>query len=243
MESFDARACYRGKNKGKGKRPLNAKTQVVARGNQDLDLKSLTRQATTPGTALEMLILVIFVAGANKKAFRSKGEWFLWMGDAAAFLQGTQDTCERAGKLFLKAPILPWLRPEITGNVSVPLFTHGQQKSRDACWVLTVLIGCSSSIILIPTSPSLRRVDSVCGRYPAHPQRAFLISKVHRRLQAGREPTKRCCLTSPTHSRARNRSETEVTLSIAENDFTQGPDMLRVSCRGRKDDVLSSSDF
>ena len=98
-----SRACYRDKNKGKP--PLKAKTRVVARGNQDPDLRSLTRQAATPGRTSEMLIYMIYVSGANKKACRSKDEWFLWMGDATtAFLQGTQDVSERAGKLYLKAP-------------------------------------------------------------------------------------------------------------------------------------------
>eukprot|EP00435_Cladocopium_sp_Y103_P065211 s670_g27.t1 len=41
----------------------------------------------------------------NQMAFNTTMKWYLWIADAAtAFLQGHQDTSERAGKLFLRAP-------------------------------------------------------------------------------------------------------------------------------------------
>ena len=120
-----SRACYRDKNKNVP--PLKAKTRIVCRGNQDPDLVNLTRQAPTPTRTSEMLVYIIFVSGANGKAFGSEGQWYLWCGDAStAFLQGTPDWSERSGKLYLKAPrdpiiirakVFPHQLYEITGNI------------------------------------------------------------------------------------------------------------------------------
>ncbi|CAK9056155.1 unnamed protein product [Durusdinium trenchii] len=105
---ISSRACYRDKNKNVP--PLKAKTRIVARGNQDPDLKSLTRQAPTPTRVSEMMTFLIFLSGLHSKAFRSDKVWKLWAGDAStAFLQGQQDLSERAGKLYLKAPRDPLL--------------------------------------------------------------------------------------------------------------------------------------
>ena len=120
-----SRACYRDKNKNVP--PLKAKCRVVARGNQDPDLRSLTRQAATPSRTSEMLLLSIYISGANHRAFRSRDVWHLWLGDATtAFLQGSQDPSERDGKLYLRAPRDPIIEKakvftsdlyEVTGNV------------------------------------------------------------------------------------------------------------------------------
>lgn len=122
---ISSRACYRDKNKNVP--PLRAKTRIVARGNQDPDLRSLTRQAATPSRVSEMLTFVSFVSGLHGKAFRSPQTWRLWCGDVAtAFLQGQQDPSERAGKLYLKAPVDPIIKRakaftstlyEIVGNL------------------------------------------------------------------------------------------------------------------------------
>ena len=105
---ISSRACYRDKNKNVP--PLKAKTRIVARGNQDPDLQSLTRQAPTPTRVSEMMTFLIFLSGLHSKAFRSDKVWKLWAGDAStAFLQGQQDLSERAGKLYLKAPRDPLL--------------------------------------------------------------------------------------------------------------------------------------
>ncbi|CAK9043953.1 Protein NO VEIN (Protein EMBRYO DEFECTIVE 2597) [Durusdinium trenchii] len=105
---ISSRACYRDKNKNVP--PLKAKTRIVARGNQDPDLKSLARQAPTPTRVSEMMTFLIFLSGLRSKAFRSDKVWKLWAGDAStAFLQGQQDLSERAGKLYLKAPRDPLL--------------------------------------------------------------------------------------------------------------------------------------
>ena len=60
-------------------------------------------------------------------AFETAMAWKLWIADAAtAFLQGTQDVSERAGKLYLRAPRDPIIALagvfrsrlyEITGNL------------------------------------------------------------------------------------------------------------------------------
>lgn len=120
-----SRAVYRDKNKGIP--PLRAKARVVARGNQDPDLVSLTRQAATPNRISEMLILNIFLSGLHGMAFNSGIIWHLWSGDATtAFLQGVQDFSERAGKIWMKAPRDPIIKLagvfqselyEITGNI------------------------------------------------------------------------------------------------------------------------------
>ena len=73
-----SRACYRDKNKGVP--PLKAKTRIVARGNQDPDLKSLTRQAATPSRISEMLTYLIFISGLHGKAFGSTRTWKMWAG-------------------------------------------------------------------------------------------------------------------------------------------------------------------
>lgn len=73
-----SRACYRDKNKGVP--PLKAKTRIVARGNQDPDLKSLTRQAATPSRISEMLTYLIFISGLRGKAFGSTRTWKMWAG-------------------------------------------------------------------------------------------------------------------------------------------------------------------
>ena len=74
-----------------------------------------------------MLVYIIFVSGANSKAFGSRDVWLLWCGDAStAFLQGDPDWSERAGKLYLKPPRDPIVERakvfksqlyEITGNI------------------------------------------------------------------------------------------------------------------------------
>ena len=120
-----SRGCYRDKNKNVP--PLKAKTRIVCRGNQDPDLVNLTRQAPTPTRTSEMLVYIIFVSGANSKAFGSRDVWLLWCGDAStAFLQGDPDWSERAGKLYLKPPRDPIAERakvfksqlyEITGNI------------------------------------------------------------------------------------------------------------------------------
>ena len=120
-----SRGCYRDKNKNVP--PLKAKTRIVCRGNQDPDLVNLTRQAPTPTRTSEMLVYIIFVSGANSKAFGSRDVWLLWCGDAStAFLQGDPDWSERAGKLYLKPPRDPIVERakvfksqlyEITGNI------------------------------------------------------------------------------------------------------------------------------
>lgn len=120
-----SRGCYRDKNKNVP--PLRAKTRIVCRGNQDPDLVNLTRQAPTPSRNAEMLVYIVFVSGANGKAFQSSAVWYLWAGDAStAFLQGSPDWSERDGKLFLKPPRDPIIERakvfqsqlyEITGNI------------------------------------------------------------------------------------------------------------------------------
>ena len=142
-----SRACYRDKNKNVP--PLKAKTRIVCRGNQDPDLVNLTRQAPTPTRTSEMLVYIIFVSGANGKAFGSEGQWYLWCGDAStAFLQGTPDWSERSGKLYLKAPRDPIIirakvfhtsctRSPATYMVYPMLLLHGLLKLAKGCtiWV------------------------------------------------------------------------------------------------------------
>ena len=100
---INSRGCYRDKNKGVP--PLNAKARIVAQGNQDPDLRSLTRQSPTPNKVSEFLVMTIFISGINQMAFNTTLRWKLWIADAAiAFLQGVQDMSERAGKLYLRAP-------------------------------------------------------------------------------------------------------------------------------------------
>ena len=122
---INPRGCYRDKSKNVG--PVNAKTRIVAQGNQDPDLRSLTRQSPPPNRVAEFLILVTFISGINQMAFETAMAWKLWIADAAtAFLQGTQDVSERAGKLYLRAPRDPIIALagvfrsrlyEITGNL------------------------------------------------------------------------------------------------------------------------------
>ena len=122
---INSRGCYRDKNKGVP--PLNAKARIVAQGNQDPDLRSLTRQSPTPNRVSEFLVMAIFVSGINQMAFDSALRWKLWIADAAtAFLQGAQDMTERAGKLYLRAPrdeiikranVFKSMLYEITGNL------------------------------------------------------------------------------------------------------------------------------
>ena len=122
---INSRGCYRDESKNVG--PVNAKTRIVAQGNQDPDLRSLTRQSPPPNRVAEFLILVTFISGINQMAFETAMAWKLWIADAAtAFLQGTQDVSERAGKLYLRAPRDPIIALagvfrsrlyEITGNL------------------------------------------------------------------------------------------------------------------------------
>ena len=98
---INSRGCYRDKNKGVP--PLNAKARIVAQGNQDPDLRSLTRQSPTPNRVSEFLVMAIFVSGINQMAFDSALRWKLWIADAAtAFLQGAQDMTERAGNFIFE---------------------------------------------------------------------------------------------------------------------------------------------
>ena len=122
---INSRGCYRDKNKGVG--PVHPKTRIVAQGNQDPDLRSLTRQSPTPNRVSEFLVMAIFISGINQMVFNSTLTWYLWIADAAtAFLQGQQDTSERAGKLYLRAPrdgiiemanVFKSALYEITGNL------------------------------------------------------------------------------------------------------------------------------
>ena len=59
------RACYGDKNKDVP--PLKAKTRIVARRNQDPDLRALTRQAPTPSRISEMLTYLIFLSGLHQR--------------------------------------------------------------------------------------------------------------------------------------------------------------------------------
>ena len=100
---MSSRAVY--KDKSKGIPPLRAKCRVVIRGNQDPDLRSISRNAPTPSRLSEYLLLSIFVSGANQKAFGTATVWVLWSGDVStAFLQGQQNSQERNGKIFMRPP-------------------------------------------------------------------------------------------------------------------------------------------
>ncbi|CAJ1329046.1 unnamed protein product, partial [Effrenium voratum] len=102
------RACYRDKNKGVP--PLKAKCRVVVQGHQDPDLRSISRQAPTPGRLSEMIILMVFASGANLRAFCNPIKWYLWVADAkTAFLQGSQDLKERPNDIFIRGPRDPIL--------------------------------------------------------------------------------------------------------------------------------------
>ena len=102
------RACYRDKNKGVP--PLKAKCRVVVQGHQDPDLRSISRQAPTPGRLSEMIILMVFASGANLRAFCNPIKWYLWVADAkTAFLQGSQDVKERPNDIFIRGPRDPIL--------------------------------------------------------------------------------------------------------------------------------------
>ncbi|CAE7509174.1 RE1 [Symbiodinium sp. CCMP2456] len=98
-----ARAAYRDKAKGVG--PLRAKCRVVIIGCADPDIFSISRDSPTPTRLSEALLMTIATAGANRELGFSGDRWFLWASDAkSAFLQGTQDTSERAGPLFMLPP-------------------------------------------------------------------------------------------------------------------------------------------
>eukprot|EP00439_Symbiodinium_sp_Y106_P057908 s106_g8.t1 len=98
-----ARAAYRDKAKGVG--PLRAKCRVVIIGCADPDIFSISRDSPTPTRLSESLLMTIATAGANREFNFSRDRWFLWASDAkSAFLQGTQDTSERAGPLFMLPP-------------------------------------------------------------------------------------------------------------------------------------------
>ena len=122
---MSSRAVYRDKSKGVA--PLRAKCRVVIRGNQDPDLRSITGNAPTPSRLSELLLLAIYVSGANGKAFKTQTLWKLWTGDVStAFLQGQQNMEEREGKIFTRPPsdeivkragVFQSALFEITGNV------------------------------------------------------------------------------------------------------------------------------
>ncbi|CAJ1329503.1 unnamed protein product, partial [Effrenium voratum] len=100
--------AYRDKNKGVP--PLKAKCRVVVQGHQDPDLRSISRQAPTPGRLSEMIILMVFASGANLRAFCNPIKWYLWVADAkTAFLQGSQDVKERPNDIFIRGPRDPIL--------------------------------------------------------------------------------------------------------------------------------------
>ena len=98
-----ARAAYRDKAKGVG--PLRAKCRVVIIGCADPDIFSISRDSPTPTRLSEALLMAIATAGANRELGFTRDRWYLWASDAkSAFLQGTQDTSERAGPLYMLPP-------------------------------------------------------------------------------------------------------------------------------------------
>ena len=103
-----ARAAYRDKNRGKP--PLKPKTRVVIIGCGDPDLRQLSRDSPTPTRLSELVILAIAAAGANREFNNDGCLWALWLSDAEkAFLQGSQDTSERDGPIFMQSPRDPIL--------------------------------------------------------------------------------------------------------------------------------------
>ncbi|CAE8672696.1 unnamed protein product, partial [Polarella glacialis] len=116
-----SRICYRNKNPGG---VLAAKARCVAIGCGDPDLAQLNRDAPTPTRLSFILILQIYVSGANRKFNDLTDKWFLLSADAlTAFLQGTQ---QRDKRLFMQPPrdplversgIFPAELYEIVGNV------------------------------------------------------------------------------------------------------------------------------
>ena len=84
-----SRSCYRDKNVGVP--PLKAKARVVALGHTDPDLSLISRDSPTPSRLSEMILLTVYVSGANGRFARTKKRWQLKMADAStAFLQGRQ---------------------------------------------------------------------------------------------------------------------------------------------------------
>ena len=121
-----SRSCYRDKNVGVP--PLKAKARVVALGHTDPDLSLISRDSPTPSRLSEMILLTVYVSGANGRFANTQKRWHLKMADAStAFLQGRQPEKERPDHLYMSPPNDPialgvkgaWTAPlyRITGNV------------------------------------------------------------------------------------------------------------------------------
>lgn len=97
------RSCYRDKNTGTA--PLKAKARVVVLGHKDPDLHMINRDSPTPSRLSEMILLTIYISGANQRFGSSKKSWLLQAADAStAFLQGKQPEAERPGSLYMTPP-------------------------------------------------------------------------------------------------------------------------------------------
>ena len=96
--------AYRDKNKGVGE--VKAKCRMVLIGCQDPDIFSVSRDSPTPSRLSEALVLAIATAGANGEVNGDGATWRLWISDAkSAFLQKDQNTEERSGPLYMRAPL------------------------------------------------------------------------------------------------------------------------------------------
>ena len=141
-----SRGCYRDKACGIGE--LRPKCRIVALGHLDPDLKSLSRNAATPGRISEQLVYLFITAGYNRELFDTAYAWTAWSGDAAtAFLQGVQE--ERPMPLFLSPPKdglialtdtwtskLYRIRGNVYGLANAPLTWSREVKKEAVCFRL-----------------------------------------------------------------------------------------------------------
>jgi len=114
-----SRAAYKDKARGIGK--LRPKCRVVLIGCNDPDLRQLTRDSPTPSRISEFVVLSVASSGANRLFNNDNKRWSLWISDAEkAFLQGSQDTSERDGPLFMSPPSDPLITA--SGSFPAPLY-------------------------------------------------------------------------------------------------------------------------
>ncbi|OLP97211.1 hypothetical protein AK812_SmicGene20463 [Symbiodinium microadriaticum] len=127
-----ARAAYRDKAKGVG--PLRAKCRVVIIGCADPDIFSISRDSPTPTRLSEALLMTIATAGANRELGFTRDRWYLWASDAkSAFLQGTQDTSERAGPLYMLPPKDPLMEETNSFPADLYVITGFTRHGFDRC--------------------------------------------------------------------------------------------------------------
>ena len=103
-----ARGCYRDKNGRRGEPAAKCRTVAIGCGNPDL--KSLRRDAPTPGRLSEFIILQIETSGKNDLFNNRTDVWILPAADAkTTSLQGSQKKAERTGPLNTFPPRDPSL--------------------------------------------------------------------------------------------------------------------------------------